>query len=45
MEKGDTRGAERKTVMGVNQAMMHMEHLEMKALVLQNAELIRQGII
>lgn len=34
-----------KTVMGVNQAMMHMEHLEMKALVLQNAELIRQGII
>ena len=34
-----------KTVMGVDQAMMHMDHLEMKALVLQNAELIRQGII
>ena len=34
-----------KTVMGVDQAMMQMDHLEMKALLLRNADLIRQGII
>ena len=34
-----------KTVMGVDQAMMQVDHLEKKALVLKNADLIRQGII
>merc|ERR1712194_378999 len=34
-----------KTVMGVDQTRMPMEHLEMKALVYQNADLIRKGII
>ena len=34
-----------KTVMGVDQAMMQMDHLEKKAVVLTNADLIRQGII
>ena len=33
------------TVMGVDQARMSMEHLEMKALIFHNADLIRQGII
>ena len=33
------------TVMGVDQARMPMEHLEMKALIFHNADLIRQGII
>ena len=34
-----------KTVMGVDQAMMQVDHLEKKALVLKNADLIRLGII
>ena len=34
-----------KSVMGSNQAMMSMDHLEMKALLCQNAHLIRKGVI
>ena len=34
-----------KNVMGVDQVRIPMKHLEMKALVYQNAELIRKGII
>ena len=34
-----------KSVMGSNQAMMAMDHLEMKALLCQSAHLIRKGVI